>query len=202
MSLFMTLAASGHAQDSTFVSIKNKALWDTVFHSTPKAALYSAALPGLGQIYNRKIWKVPLVYAGFVTLGYFVYFNGTHYVQYRNAYLDFTDENPGTISYLNLISPDIDPATYDNVLHPDTYNKANRDWIESQLKRGLKYYKRYRDMSMIGIAGWYILNILDAIVDAQLFDYDISPDLSMKIIPAGGYTLYGSVPGVTCRFTF
>ncbi len=203
MLLCMSSAYPGHAQDTAFVSINRGKVADTtVFHSPRKAALYAAVLPGLGQIYNRKWWKVPVVYAGFATLGYFVWFNGSNYIKYRDAYLDFTDKNPGTASYLNLISSSIDPATYDDVRHPDTYNQENRDWIESQLKNGMAYYKRYRDLSMIGMAGWYILTILDALVDAQLYDFDITPDLTMRMVPAIQPDGTGTAAGLTCRFTF
>lgn len=200
--LFFIPVRPGHAQDSVVVSVDTTGRQPVVFHSPRKAALYDAVLPGMGQLYNRKFWKVPIVYAGFATLGYFIYFNGTHYVTYRNAYLDFTDENPVTTSYLKLISPDIDPSTYDDVLYPGSYKKENRDWVAEQLKNGMQYYKRYRDMSIIGIAGWYVFTILDAVVDAQLFDYNISPDLSMKVIPAARPTGAGAAAGITCSFTF
>ncbi|HHJ11003.1 MAG TPA: hypothetical protein ENK25_08975 [Bacteroidetes bacterium] len=200
--LCMSSACSGRAQDTTFVSVNRGKVADTIYHSPRKAALFSAVFPGLGQVYNRKYWKLPLVYAGFTSLGYFVYFNGTHYITYRNAYLDFTDKNPGTTSYLKLISPSIDPSTYDDVLYPETYKRGDRDWVESQLKNGMDYYKRYRDMSMIGLAGWYILTILDAVVDAQLFDFDISPDLSMQVLPAVRPDGTGTAAGLTCSFTF
>ncbi len=201
MLLCMSSVYPGHAQDTSFVAVNTGASGDSVFHSPRKAALFAAVLPGMGQVYNRKYWKLPLVYAGFATLGYFIYFNGSHYITYRDAYLDFTDQNPGTVSYLKLINPVIDPSTYDPVLYPNTYKKEDSDWIKTQLKDGMEYYKRYRDMSMIGMAGWYILTILDAVVDAQLYDFDITPNLSMRIIPAvppDGLT----VAGLTCSITF
>ncbi len=200
--LYFIPVKHGYAQDSAFVSVDTTGEKPIVFHSPRKAALYAAVLPGLGQLYNRKFWKVPVVYAGFATLGYFIYFNGTHYMSYRNAYLDFTDKNPGTTSYLQLISPDIDPSTYDDVLYPESYKRENRDWITTQLKNGMQYYKRYRDLSIIGIGAWYVFTILDSVVDAQLFDYDISPDLSMKVIPAARPSGGGVVSGITCSFTF
>jgi len=72
-------------------------------HSPAKASLYSAIFPGLGQLYNKKYWKLPLVYGGFGALGYSVTFNQTNYSKYKNAYIDFTDDIPETQSYLNVI---------------------------------------------------------------------------------------------------
>jgi hypothetical protein len=202
---------SAQKRDTSFVSVSGGTpvrvkKWkskEDVFHSPRKAALYSAVLPGLGQIYNRKYWKVPIVYAGYGTLGYFVYFNSTHYVTYRDAYIDFTDENPGTTSYFNIISDAIDPSTYDKELYPERYNQSDYDWMKQQLKDYMDFYKRNRDLSLIGIAGWYILTILDSVVDAQLFHFDIDPDLSLRVIPAVR-PMPGMQPagGITCSITF
>lgn len=187
----------------TIVGVKERKNKEDVFHSPRKAALYSAVLPGLGQIYNRKYWKVPIVYAGYGTLGYFVYFNSTRYVTYRDAYIDFTDDNPGTTSYFSIISDAIDPSMYDKELYPESYNESDYDWMKQQLKDYMDFYKRNRDLSLIGMAGWYILTILDSVVDAQLFHFDIDPDLSLQVIPAvrpmPGMQAAG---GITCSITF
>jgi hypothetical protein len=153
------------------------------FHSPAKASLYSAILPGLGQFYNKKYWKMPLVYAGFGALGYFVTFNQTGYSRYKNAYIDFTDKLPETQRYLDIISGNLNPADFDPVLHPDTYDPQQEKWFSEQLTHNMDFYRRNRDLSYIGLVGWYLLNIIDATVDAHLFDYDISDDLSMKIEP-------------------
>jgi len=207
--LFLLPDVAAQTRDTSFVSleggteVKVRRERNDEFHSPRKAALYSAVMPGLGQIYNRKYWKVPLVYAGYATLGYFVYFNSTHYVTYRDAYIDFTDNNPGTTSYFSIISRDIDPSVYDKELYPNTYNKEDYDWMEQQLKDYMNFYKRNRDLSLIGMAGWYVLTILDAVVDAQLFHFDIDPDLSLHVIPAVR-PLPGLPPagGITCSITF
>ncbi|NOY37612.1 MAG: hypothetical protein GXO83_08550 [Chlorobi bacterium] len=172
--------------------------------SPRKAALYAATFPGLGQIYTKNYWKVPVVYAGFVTVGYFIWFNISHYETYKNAYLDFTDVDPETASYLTLVGPGLDPASFDHVLYPEsqTYTDANRDWFKNQLKNGLDYYRRYRDLSVIGTAGWYMITILDAVVDAQLFDYDISEDLGFQFLPVARPVYGQGVLGVTCIFQF
>jgi hypothetical protein len=152
-------------------------------HSPGKATLYSAVIPGMGQIYNKKYWKAPVVYAGFGVLVYFVIFNSTHYNEFKGGLLDFTDTIPGTSSYLNLISDKLDMSTIDPILYPDTFNPSSADWFESQLKNGMNYYRRNRDLSYIGMGLWYIINIIDATVDAHLFDYDVGEDLSLHIEP-------------------
>lgn len=128
---------------------------DSAYHS-PRKAAYLAIVPGLGQIYNKKYWKVPIVYAGFGTLAYFIHFNQKGYLKWKQAYIDF---------------PDYD-LEYDFPLTLE------------QIDRTKNSYKRYRDLSIIGTAGFYILQIIDATVDAYLFDWDISEDLSMKLEPA------------------
>ena len=152
-------------------------------HSPRKAALYSAFIPGMGQIYNKKYWKAPVVYTGFGVLVYFVIFNSTNYNDWKNGLIDFTDTIPGTDSYLNLISDKLDPSTFDPVLYPETASPSSADWFESQLKNGMSYYRRNRDLSYIGLGVWYILTIIDATVDAHLFDYDVGDDLSLHIQP-------------------
>ncbi len=152
-------------------------------HSPRRASLYSAVLPGLGQIYNKKYWKAPVVYAGFGVLVYFVIFNSTHYQDFKGGLVDFTDTIPGTKSYLKLISDKLDPATFDPILHPGTYDPSSAEWFEEQLKNGMNYYRRNRDLSYIGMGLWYIVNIIDATVDAHLFDYDVGDDLSLHIEP-------------------
>jgi len=152
-------------------------------HSPAKASLYSAIFPGLGQIYNKKYWKLP-----FGALGYSVTFNLTNFSKYKNAYIDFTDDIPETQSYLDVIGGNLNPADFDPVLHPETYDSQQEKWFSEQLKNNMDYYRRNRDLSYIGLVGLYLLNIVDATVDAHLFDYDIGNDLSMKIEPRLMYT--------------
>jgi hypothetical protein len=138
--------------------------------------MLAVAFPGLGQIYNRKVWKIPLVYAGFGALIYSVGFNSKNYNMYIKAYQDFTDNSPNTISYQHLIAAD--PSTYDPVKAPNSYS-----YYKDAMLRMVDYYKRYRDLSYIGIAGWYLISILDANVDASLFNYDISNNLNITFVP-------------------
>jgi Family of unknown function (DUF5683) len=148
---------------------------------TLKATMMAVSFPGFGQIYNRKLWKIPVVYAGFGALIYSAGLNSKNYNLYMKAYQDFTDLIPQTQSYTRLILSD--PATYDPVLHPKTYSLSTYSYYKDAMLRMVDYYKRYRDLSYIGIAGWYLISILDANVDASLFNYDVSPNLNLTLVP-------------------
>lgn len=129
-------------------------------HSPKKATLMSAIIPGSGQIYNKKYWKVPILYAGLASLGYSFNFNQTRYVQYRNAYKVRLLNGPGTLGKY--------PTYSDNDLN--TFQRA---------------YHRYRDLTVIGATLLYILNVIDASVDAHLYDFKIDDDnLSFHLQPA------------------
>ena len=168
-----------------------------------KASMMAVAFPGLGQIYNRKIWKIPLVYAGFGGLVYSVGFNSKNYIKYMKAYQDFTDAIPGTKSYEALILAD--PRGYDPVQYPNSYVPANAAYYKDGMLRMVDYYKRYRDLSYIGIAGWYLLSILDANVDASLYNYDVNDNLDIAVFPSqvplpGGFM--GAGINVSLKVTF
>lgn len=168
-----------------------------------KATMLAIALPGAGQIYNRKYWKIPVVYAGFGVLFYTAGANGRNYSTYIKAYQDFTDLIPETNSYLKIIPGD--PKDYDPVLFPATYKPENYSYYKDEILRLVDYYKRYRDLSYIGIAAWYLLSILDANVDASLFNFDVSNNLNLTLAPAlmplpGGYT--GAALSASLKWTF
>jgi hypothetical protein len=148
-----------------------------------RATMLAVSFPGLGQIYNRKYWKIPVVYAGFGALFYSAGFNSTNYNLYMKAYQDFTDNIKETDSYLKVINPAVPRNTYDPQENPKGYNLSDYSYYKEGMLRMVDYYKRYRDLSYIGIAGWYLLSILDANVDASLFNYDISPDLNITFVP-------------------
>jgi len=164
-----------------------------------RSTMYAAALPGLGQIYNRKYWKVPIVYAGFGALGYAVSLNTKNYNEIITAYQDFKDIIPETDSYLDLLVNQ-DPAQYDPVLHPETYDESTEAWVSNTLLNGVEYYRKYRDLSYIGIAAWYLFTIIDAHVDGSLFDYDISDDLKASVLPVST-SFAGISPGITIAIT-
>jgi hypothetical protein len=168
-----------------------------------RATMLAVAFPGLGQIYNRSYWKIPLVYAGFGGLIYSANFNSGNYAKYMRAYQDFTDVIPETKSYQEVILAD--PSTYDPVLYPETFDPSSASYYKEGLLRMVDYYKRYRDLSYIGIAGWYLLSVLDANVDASLFNYDISDNLDLAIYPSllslpGGFSGAGLNLGMTITF--
>ena len=169
-----------------------------------KAAMLSAVFPGMGQIYNKKYWKLPIVYAGFAALGYSVNYYGTRYNKFMKAAQDFTDKIPETDSYLTLKPYGWAPETYDPVLHPGTYRETYRAQVREMLLSGVDYYRKNRDLSFIGIGAWYLLSILDANVDASLFDYDIDKNLNLTITPlpinTGTYTATGVNFNLTVNF--
>jgi hypothetical protein len=172
---------------------------------TLKATMMAVSFPGLGQIYNRKYWKIPVVYVGFGALIYTAGFNSKNYILYMKAYQDFTDAIKGTDSYLKVIPPEVDRNTYDPLWNPKGYDLSSYSYYKEAMLRMVDYYKRYRDLSYIGIAGWYLISILDANVDASLFNYDISPNLDITVAPMqlslpGGFV--GAGLNVSVKVTF
>lgn len=159
-------------------------------HLPHKATFYSAVLPGLGQAYNKKYWKIPIIYAGFTGLGYYAGYNNYIYKRYKNAYEIKLKIDAGDST---LVDPLPGPTT------------------EATLKRR-EEWRRYRELTIIGIGLLYIAQIIDASVDAHLFDYDISEDLSLRIEPvyidprSAVYTYAGlnnsSTIGLKCMVRF
>lgn len=145
-------------------------------HSPRKATIYSAILPGLGQVYNKKYWKVPLIYIGFGTIGYFINWNNENYQLFRIGYQHLTDGNPETQDYLKI------EAVRRNNYDLDNPNQFNN--LRTALSRQQDYYRRNRDLLIISLVGFYGLNIIDASVDAHLFDFDIGDDLTLKWEPS------------------
>jgi hypothetical protein len=177
--VFMTLISSGiFSQDMPLK--KNPETPKP--HSVSKAAIYSAVLPGLGQAYNRKYWKIPVIYAGFGVFGYFVVKNNNEYKEFREAYI--------------------------YVANGETYEIDNPyvlKYNQTQLQEAMEYYRRNRDLSIIFGTLWYTLNILEAYVDAHFFDYDISEDLGMHVSPSAvSYPLspIQAAPGIKVSFKF
>lgn len=144
-----------------------------MFKPTPrKAVIYSAIFPGLGQIYNRNYWKLPILYGGFVGFTYAITWNNGYYRDYLGGYQDIMDDNPETIRWHNLLPFYMNPETVDQT------------WFTNVLQQRKDYYRYYRDLSIIGTVALYLLAIVDSYVDAQLFDFEMSPDLSMRVEPA------------------
>lgn len=130
-------------------------------HSPRKATIFSAVLPGLGQVYNKKYWKLPVIYAGFGVMTYFIVTNADEYMNYKCAYIE--KENGDTAgNYADLVNK---------------YSASN-------LLSAREYYRRNLEITILLTAVWYILNIVDATVDAHLYTYNISKDLTLKVEPA------------------
>lgn len=159
------------AKDSTAVK-KMKRDWAT-WSPDPKRALWLAiVLPGAGQIYNRKYWKLPIVYGGFVGCIYAMRWNNQMYRDYSQAYMDLMDNDPNTQSY-------------NQFLHlGNKITDENKSRYENLFKRRKDYYRKYRDLSIFALIGVYALSVIDAYVDASLSQFDISKDLSLKIEPS------------------
>jgi len=176
-------------QEIDTVAVKKKE-----FKPDPKKTIImSAIFPGLGQIYNRKYWKLPILYGGFVGLSYAISWNNRYYQDYFQAYKDIMDDDPETNSWHNFLRYGQDPETVDTA------------WLKDVLRRGKNYYRRYRDLSIIGTVALYAISVMDAYVDAQLFDFEITPDLSMRVEPAviqksSYYT--ANAFGFHCSFNF
>lgn len=133
-----------------------------------KATWLAVVFPGGGQIYNRKYWKLPIIYGGFAGCAYALSWNGKMYKDYSQAYLDIMDSNPNTKSYEDLLPPN---ARY------------NEEQLKNTIKKRKDMFRRYRDLSIFAFIGVYLISIIDAYVDAELSNFDITPDLSMKVEP-------------------
>jgi len=143
-------------------------------HSPTKASIYSMVLPGLGQIYNKKYWKLPIVYAGFGTLIYFGVTNNKEYQKYSDAY------------YHKLEYPDGPPIED---------NEYEQLYDEEFLLDAKNYYRRNRDLSYIFTGVWYLLVVVDATVDAHLYNWEVDEDLSLQWEPTFYPGMYNQKPG-------
>jgi len=142
-----------------------------------KAAFYSAVLPGLGQGFNKKYWKIPIVYAAIGTSVYSYDFNQKKYWDYRNAY------KSRKAGYKN------DP--YQNLILDD-----------DRLLDGAEFHKKNRDLSMVFIVGFYILNILDANIDAHLKQYNVNESLTIKTYINNDIEFYEQSIGISLNLNF
>ena len=155
---------------------------DSVFFHKPdplKAVWLGAIVPGAGQIYNKSYWKLPIVYGGFMGCGYAIQWNNNRYTSYKRAYIDlYNDIQAGTVSE--------DPSKSYIAVIPEGYDLnrvgGSSKWL-STLQNQQSIYRRYRDYSILATVIVYALSMIDAYVDAQLFDYDISPDLTLNVEP-------------------
>lgn len=175
---------------------KEKRDWNT-WRPNPKRAMWLAiVLPGAGQIYNRKYWKLPLVYGGFVGCIYAMQWNNMMFRDYSKAYQDIMDTDPTTQSY-------------NQFLHLGTkITDENKAQYQSIFKSRKDRYRRWRDLSFFCLLGVYALSIVDAYVDASLSEFDISDDLTLRVEPAvmnspvTGMAFRPSAIGLHCSLTF
>ena len=175
---------------------KPKRDWNT-WRPNPKRALWLAlVLPGAGQIYNRKYWKLPIIYGGFMGCIYALTWNNMMYKDYSQAYLDIMDNDPGTASYNKFLHLGVE------------INDQNMERYKSLFKSRKDKYRRWRDLSFFVMLGVYAISVIDAYVDAELSEFDISKDLSLKVSPAvipnysGGNPLQAQSLGVNCSLNF
>lgn len=150
-----------------------------------KAVWLGAILPGAGQIYNGSYWKLPIVYGGLMGCGYAISLNQSRYNSYKTAYRDlYNDSQAGQVTD--------DPAKSYNAILPEGYDIDRLGGVSkytSTLQNWQSNYRRYRDWSIVATIVVYALSLVDAYVDAQLFDFDISPDLTLNVEPQIYYDL-------------
>lgn len=171
--------------------------WST-WRPNPQRALWLAlVIPGGGQIYNRKYWKLPIVYGGFLGCIYALSWNNMMYKDYAQAYRDLMDSDPNTQYYNKFMH-----------LGRQINTQADVDRYKDIFKKRKDRYRRYRDLSFFVMIGIYAISVIDAYVDAELSEFDISKDLSLKVSPAvmsNGMTsnpLYATAVGVNCSINF
>lgn len=170
----------------------------SAFRPDPTKAVLLALVPGMGQIYNRKYWKLPIVYGAFMGCMYAITWNNKSYQDYSEAYKDFIFDTTNKVPAENW------HQSWQDVTNRDPETVFNDTNFADQLKRRKDYYRRYRDLSIIITVGVYALSIVDAYVDAQLFDFDITPDLSMRLEPVvtPKTSFSSSTYGLNCSIKF
>ena len=141
-----------------FVPDSNRSVW------------LAMVFPGAGQIYNRKYWKLPIVYGGFVGCAYALGCNNKMYKDYSQAYLDIMDTDPNTKSYEDFLPFNSSIA-------------GQEERFKEIFKKRKDAYRRQRDLSIFAFVGVYLLSIIDAYVDSELSDFDITKELSLKVEP-------------------
>jgi len=145
---------------------------DYFTHSPRKASIYSAILPGLGQAYNKKYWKIPVVYTGIGAFTYLALDNNKEFNRYKNAYIQRTeglqDEFLGTLNDQALL------------------NEMDR-------------WRKFRDYCIIGVTVIYVLQIVDANVDANLYNFDVSDDLSLRLAPSFNNNTLDNKPNLSLK---
>ena len=170
--------------------------WATWRPDPQKALWLAMVIPGGGQIYNRKYWKLPIFYGGFLGCIYAMRWNNMMYKDYSQAYLDIMDDDPTTESYNSFLHLGV------------TITDSNKERFQSLFKSRKDRYRRWRDLSFFCLIGVYVLSVIDAYVDAELSVFDMSDDLSLKVRPTviqnqqTNNPLQGNSPGVQIALNF
>lgn len=178
-------------------ALRKKRNWATWRPDTKRAMWLALVLPGAGQIYNRKYWKLPIIYGGFVGCAYAMSWNNQMYHDYSQAYLDIMDDDPNTQSY-------------NQFLHLGAQiDASNIERYKEIFRKRKDRYRRWRDMSLFVMIGVYAFSVIDAYVDASLSEFDISDDLSLRVEPTvinnnqrTRNPLRSSTLGLQCSLTF
>lgn len=168
-----------HAQaDAPLKALPKEEVYDVweerpvLFNPDPNRAVWMSALfPGLGQVYNRRYWKLPIVVGAYLGLGYATSWNNNMLTDYTRAYRDIMDNDPSTNSYMNFFPP------------TTTEDSLDKTWLTNLLQSRKNYFRRNRDLCIICMVGVYLIAMVDAYVDASLSHFDLSPDLSMDLSP-------------------
>lgn len=151
------------------------------FKPNPTTVVWMGAIvPGLGQIINRSYWKLPLVYSSFLGCAYAVSYTTMKYEAYKSAYRDILDTNPNTNSFIDILPEGVSVETYPGDL-------------KNAIKNQYDYFRRYHEISIYVSVAVYAIVLIDAYVDAQMFDFDISTDLSMQLHPALQTNQFGKI---------
>ena len=168
----------------------------TTFRPDPIRSMWLAlVLPGAGQFYNRKYWKLPIVYGGFLGCVYALTWNGQMLSDYSQAYLDIMDSDPNTKSY-------------EKMLPPNYSIEGKEERFKGIFKSKKDTFRRFRDLSIFAFGGVYLLSVIDAYVDAELSTFDISRDLSIQLLPTMLETERTDMrhrqttPGIQCVINF
>lgn len=166
---------------------------DVEFNPDPNRAVWMSALfPGLGQVYNRRYWKIPIVIGAYMGLGYATSWNNGMLSDYTRAYRDLMDNDPNTNSYMNFFPPTTQESDID------------KTWLTNVMQSRKNFYRRNRDLCIIAMVGVYLVAMVDAYVDASLSHFDITPDLSLDMSPIliKDTRDFRPAVGLACNFTF
>lgn len=178
-SVMQTDSMSALSKKPLFIPNSSRAVW------------LAAVFPGGGQIYNRKYWKLPIIYGGLMACTYALSWNNKYYKDYSQAYLDLMDSDASTTSYLNFLAPNYDIT-------------GKETWLKTVFKNKKDSYRRYRDLSIFAFIGVYLVSIIDAYVDAELSNFDITPDIGLQVNPAviNQNHLSKNTLGIQCSIKF